>query len=98
MDWFFDQWVYGADMPRVSATETHDGNKGLLTVTVEGGPASFKMPYDISLTSASGTRVRRRFWIKRGVNTFPFEAAAKITDVKLLGKDWILNIGARRVK
>ncbi len=95
LKWFFDEWVYGSELPSISGTETHAGDRGVLTVEVVGGPTSFKMPYDIEVATA-GRKTVQRHWIKQGVNRLSFKADGPITGVKLLGQDWILDIGTGR--
>ncbi|MCK4307883.1 hypothetical protein KAW50_06645 [candidate division WOR-3 bacterium] len=62
MDWFFNQWVYGIEIPvyrfKYEVEHTDDG-KYFLTVTVvqEGVSPSFKMPFHMVINFANGHTV-----------------------------------------
>jgi hypothetical protein len=62
MDWFFDQWVYGTDIPsyeyEYSATPSGDG-KYILTISVtqKDVPYDFKMPFPFIVNFEKGHSV-----------------------------------------
>lgn len=63
LDWFFDQWVYKAGYPELRVNYTYNPSTKLLTLRVAQTqppdattPAVFRLPADIELTTASGTR------------------------------------------
>jgi aminopeptidase N len=63
VDQFFDQWIYGAGAPRFTVRYTYDdsGKKVNLSVKqtqkVEGHVGLFRVPIEISITTASGEKV-----------------------------------------
>ena len=63
VDQFFDQWIYGAGAPRFTVRSSYDdaGKKVSLSVKqtqkVEGHVGLFRVPIDISITTASGEKV-----------------------------------------
>ncbi len=63
VDQFFDQWIYGAGAPRFTVRYTYDdaGKKVNLSVKqtqkVEGHVGLFRVPVDVSITTASGEKV-----------------------------------------
>jgi aminopeptidase N len=62
VDQFFDQWIYGAGAPRFTVRYTYDdsGKKVNLSVKqtqkVEGHVGLFRVPLEISITTASGEK------------------------------------------
>lgn len=66
LDWFFDQWVYGAGYPELRVRHSYDPSTGLLTLNVEQTqiadamtPAVFRLPVEIEIATASGARTER---------------------------------------
>jgi aminopeptidase N len=63
IDLFFDQWIYGAGAPRFTVRSTYDdtGKKVSLSVKqtqkVEGHVGLFRVPVDVSITTASGEKL-----------------------------------------
>jgi hypothetical protein len=75
MRWFFDQWVYGTSIPTYRyATRTEiqaDGKYDLLVkVTVDGVPASFRMPVIVSVVLADGRTARMRLAVSKDKTEF----------------------------
>jgi hypothetical protein len=72
MDWFFDQWVYGTEVPFYTfdyQVEAGDGGNYLLTVNVEqkGVTQSFKMPLRLVINFENGHAVVGMFLEGPGV-------------------------------
>ena len=63
VDLFFDQWIYGAGAPRFTVRSTYDdaGKKVSLSIKqtqkVEGHVGLFRVPIEISITTASGEKL-----------------------------------------
>jgi hypothetical protein len=62
MDWFFNQYVYGTDLPayhfEAQATPNDNGASVHFKLTQSGVPAGFKMPIPIYLEFADGRVMR----------------------------------------
>ena len=63
VDQFFDQWVYGAGAPKLEIAYSYDGEKKQVALTVqqtqkpEGRVAFFRVPVDVEITNAGGTKL-----------------------------------------
>jgi aminopeptidase N len=63
VDQFFDQWVYGAGAPKLEIAYHYDVEKKQVALTVqqtqkpEGRVAFFRVPVDVEITNASGTKL-----------------------------------------
>lgn len=69
LGWFFDQWVYGTDIPRYRfAWKRAHGADSTWTVRCRveqtGVPDSFRMPVPIQVEFADGKFTRMRAWIQ----------------------------------
>jgi aminopeptidase N len=100
LDWFFDQWVYGAGAPKLEIRQTWRARSKTLTVTVtqvQGDaitPTVFRLPLEAEIKTASGEALEKMEVTKR-VQTFSFKLDAKPTDFKL---DPYNKIPLKRVK
>lgn len=63
LDWFFDQWVYHAGYPELRVRSAYNSSTQQLTLSVtqtqtpdDSTPAVFRLPIDIELATARGTR------------------------------------------
>ena len=64
LDWFFDQWVYGANRPRIQYDWEDVTNGVRLTVTQEHTNAPyFRTPIDVRIQTIEGSQ-DRRIWIE----------------------------------
>ncbi len=66
LDWFFDQWVYGAGYPELRVRHSYSTSSRLLTLNVEQTQipdattrAIFRLPVEIEITTARGARTER---------------------------------------
>ena len=66
LKWFFDQWVYGASLPRISVTKAYDARNKTLRLTFAQTqkpdtivPAVFRLPMEIEITTASGAKTEK---------------------------------------
>jgi aminopeptidase N len=63
VDQFFDQWVYGAGAPKFEVAYNYDPEKKQVALTVqqtqkiEGSVGLFRVPVDVEITNAEGTRL-----------------------------------------
>ena len=90
LDWFFQQWIYGAGHP-VFSTKWRWRN-GKLTVNVaqtQPGPV-FRTPAVIEVRDAAGSH-RENVLIDERAETFDLETSIRPTDVVLDPDEWILR-------
>ncbi|MEQ1642440.1 MAG: M1 family aminopeptidase [Pyrinomonadaceae bacterium] len=87
LKWFFDQWVYGASIPRISVTKAYDArNKSLrmtFTQTQKADtivPAVFRLPIEIEITTASGVKTEK-VNITQRVQTVRIPVDSKPSDI-----------------
>lgn len=64
--WFFDQWVYGASLPKITVTKAYDARNKALRLTFTQTqkpdtivPAVFRLPMEIEITTASGVKTEK---------------------------------------
>jgi len=82
VDPFFQQWIYGAGAPKYEVSYAYDEAKKQVAMTVkqtqkrEGHVGLFKVPVDVEITTASGTRLYPiRVSLESEVFTFPADSA-----------------------
>jgi aminopeptidase N len=87
LGWFFDQWVYGASYPRLNVASTYSPSTKTLKITVTQThkiepliPASFRLPMDIEIKTASGTKTEKMD-VKKRVQTFSYTIDRKPTAI-----------------
>lgn len=96
LDWFFDQWIYGAGMPELNVTSEYDGDSLRLIVAQiqprDSLTPTFRFPLEIELLDAASglqenpvpARRIEQVWISDSINTVVFavrpEPAAVIVD------------------
>jgi aminopeptidase N len=76
MDWFFDEWVYGTEIPRYKFEYSFDG--GLLTgrVTQSGVSDNFKMVVPVYIDMGEG-------WFRLGQAPIQGNASVELGKIKL---------------
>jgi aminopeptidase N len=73
---FFDEWIYGAGVPKFDVGYTYDDGKHQIALTVkqtqkaEGRVGIFHVPLDVEITTASGSKVHR-IPVSKEAETFP---------------------------
>jgi hypothetical protein len=87
LGWFFDQWVYGTDIPRYHFTwsaEPGENGKSVLVCTVEQSdvPATFKMPVPIVIEFGKDRYAITRILVDEPTKTFRINLPEKPRDVK----------------
>ncbi|MCC6350452.1 MAG: hypothetical protein IT347_12765 [Candidatus Eisenbacteria bacterium] len=74
MGWFFEQWVYGADVPvcRFAWKVEPAGDRWKVTGRIEqtGVPESFRYPVFLRVDFADGRYSRQRVWVRGPVTEF----------------------------
>ena len=79
LDWFFKQWVYGSSYPKLNVKQVYDPRSKQLDLTVtqtqsgdKSTPEAFRLPMEIEITTANGTR-SEKIEIKKRAETFTFK-------------------------
>lgn len=100
LDWFFDQWVYTPKRPVYALSFSQTG--GTVSVTVSQKQRHkvknrttrrdvYTMPLDLTLRFDDGSSETRTVLNDQRTQTFPLEAAKRVTDVGLDEEHWVLN-------
>ncbi len=89
LNWFFAQWVYGGGYPKLTVRSKYDAGAKTIRITVtqiqKGDklvPEIFRMPMEVELKTADGTRIERLDVTKRA-ETFSIQSDKAPTSVKL---------------
>jgi len=89
MDWFFDQWVYGVDVPtyrpKLEVTRTIDQRDPYVlhgTIRQEDVPSDFRMPVPIVVRFDDRPPLVRRVWVEGGSVEVEIPLPAKPRDVE----------------
>ena len=100
LDWFFDQWVYGAGAPKLEIRQTWRARSKTLTVAVTQAqgdaitPVVFRLPLEVEIKTAS-RETSERMEVTKRVQTSSFKLDGKPTELKL---DPYNKIPLKRVK
>jgi aminopeptidase N len=90
---FFNQWLFGAGYPTVSAEFNSTGNTIYLNLSQVGSSIVtplFKTPIDVKLHSASGdTTVKVQ--MNMATNMYQFTSNKIIDSIKIDAENWVLN-------
>ncbi|MEO8436734.1 MAG: M1 family aminopeptidase, partial [Pyrinomonadaceae bacterium] len=78
MDWFFDQWVYGTDIPSYKFEYQITGDTISGRVTQSGVSKDFRMPVPVYIDLGKG-------WVRFGAATMIGNSSVELKDVKLPG-------------
>lgn len=79
LNWFFNQWYYGAGHPKLNITYDYDaaGKKASMIVQqTQDSSRTFTLPVKVAVWSGNAPQVYD-VWVKNGVDTFYFPAATK---------------------
>lgn len=96
LDWFFDQWIFGAGHPILEME--YEWNNKEVTLSVRqiqdttGNVSIFKMPVKVAITTASGTELHT-IWLHESAQSFTFACDNKPLLVRfdpdhVLLKEW----------
>jgi aminopeptidase N len=89
---FFQPWIFGTGWPRYVVRPFQPG-EGKVDLEILGRSDSyfpFRMPLDLELITADGSRIRHRVELKEGVNRFALPVAAPVKRVEYPGFRWML--------
>src|SRR5262249_41467091 len=96
LEWFFEEWVYGAGVPQFEVTASWDAARQRETLEVKqtqkvGGLVPyFRMPVDIKLV-VGGKKELHRVWVSQAVDRFELPAARRPDEVRFDDGGWILK-------
>lgn len=82
MNWFFDQWFYGAGHPQLNITYGYNADDKKATITIEQNQDPeqmqpiFQAPVAIDVY-VNGKPIRHEVWLNERMQTFSFEVADK---------------------
>jgi aminopeptidase N len=79
LNWFWNQWYYGAGHPKFEIASSYDGPTEKLMVVVkqtQKGDKVFKMPVDIDVYIGKD-KARNTVWLQNRVDTFYFNYGSK---------------------
>lgn len=102
LDWFFEEWVYGLNMPTYQfGWKTANLGGGayrtyLRVLQVQTNAGTFTMPIDLTLVSASGSQVRT-VWNDAADQDFVLDTTEPITSIVFDPAGWILKTGVTSV-
>ena len=89
LDWFFDQWIYGAGSPKLEIKQTYNATDKTLNLSVaqtqnrdDITPEVFVLPLEIEIKTPSGTKAET-LDIKKRVENFSIKLNAKPTEIKI---------------
>jgi aminopeptidase N len=79
LNWFFNQWYFGAGHPRLNITYSYNADAKQAVVVVEQtqtGEKIFQLPVTIDVYQG-GNAVRHNVWVKNKIDTFRFASQAR---------------------
>lgn len=83
LDWFFRQWVFGTDYPKLEITKKFDARAGTLFLTVKQTqppnnltPEAFTLPLELEIKTAKGIR-KEKITINKRLQTFALKIGSK---------------------
>jgi aminopeptidase N len=92
LDWFFNQWFYGAGHPVYDAAwHWEEGVRQLRLRIVQTQPALFQMPVDVEFTRDGAAR-RETVEVKERQQTFTFTLDRKPQRVAIDPDEWLLKV------
>jgi aminopeptidase N len=88
LDWFFKQWVYGADYPRLEITDKFNSRTGTLSLTIKQiqqtnnlTPEAFILPLEVEIKTAKGIK-KEKITVNKRLQTFSFKIGSKPLQIK----------------
>ncbi|MBE7174195.1 MAG: M1 family metallopeptidase [Williamsia sp.] len=78
LNWFWNQWYYGAGHPKLTITYGYDegGKKATITIKQTGEGQIFTLPFAIDVYER-GSKKRYNVWMKDSVATYTFPVSAR---------------------
>jgi aminopeptidase N len=99
LDWFFEKWVYGANMPDYeygfSSADLGDGTyRHYVRIRqVQTNAGVFVMPVDLTLVTGAGNELRT-VWNDTADQDFVLDTSAPLVNLLFDNDDWILKVSA----
>ncbi len=96
LDWFFDEWVYGSNMPTYQfGWKTANRGAGSYRTYVrirqtQTNAPTFTMPVDLSLVLPSGSQLRT-VWNDAGDQDFVLDTSEPVSSIAFDPSSWILK-------
>jgi aminopeptidase N len=96
LEWFFQEWVYGAGIPDFEVSARWDAKRSVEVVTVKqvqkvGGLVPyFRMPVDLAIV-VDGKKAVHRVWVSRAEDQFELPATRKPQLVRFDEGGWLLK-------
>jgi aminopeptidase N len=96
LEWFFQEWVYGAGVPEFAVDAAWDAKHNVEVVTVKqqqkvGGLVPyFRMPVDLAIVEG-GKKSVHRVWVSQAENRFELPAAHRPQLVRFDEGGWLLK-------
>jgi aminopeptidase N len=78
LNWFFNQWFFGAGHPKLDVAYSYDNAKKQAVVVVnqtQSGDKLFQIPIAVDVYNG-GNKKRHNVWLRNKADTFTFNAAA----------------------
>lgn len=79
LNWFWNQWYFGAGHPKISIDYVYDDNAKQVQVIIkqtQPGDKAFELPIAIDVYNGS-KKVRHKVWVNNMVDTFTFSYSSK---------------------
>lgn len=91
LDWFFDQWVFGENRPRVAYEweAVSETELSLRFTQTQTNAAPFRMPLDVRITTASGVQ-DERVWLEGASTEVTLTTTQAAVNVELDPDNWVL--------
>lgn len=102
LQWFFDEWIYGVNMPRyeygfsTAARSAGNFRTYLRVQQVQTDAGLFRMPLEITLVLPSGDQ-RRRVQNDQLDQDFTFDTTERPTAIRFDEDDWVLESNATEI-
>src|SRR5688572_27583887 len=92
MNWFWNQWYFGAGHPKLTIDYVYDDNAKKVQVIVkqtQTGDKAFTLPIAIDIYNGA-EKVRHNVWVKNKVDTFTYAYSSRPDLVNVDGKKTLL--------
>lgn len=91
LDWFFDEWVYGAGRPHYEVGWAVASNEVVVMVRQAQSGPPFRMPVELEIVTDEGSE-RHIVWNEESVAYYRFPINGAVSDVRFDPDDWILDL------
>lgn len=79
LNWFFNQWYFGAGHPKLTIDYVYDDNAKKVSVIIkqtQSGDKVFRLPIAIDIYNGS-KKERKKVWVENKIDTFTFDYTSK---------------------